>query len=246
MNKTFHLKENFNLSFNESSTITLFIESDLLKINYEFNNGTYNVLVFNNTDKDVEIEEKGFVKNSNVNITYIELNSFKYKQNCNIDVYKDSDLNINSIYLGINNKEIKFDIFNKESNSSVFINNNVVCLNEVDFELDIIGNIAKGAKHSKCHQKSQCLTFESPKKAKVLPVLNIDENDVEASHSLSSGTIDEEVLFYMNSRGLNKKESLGLLLVSYLMPSEDFYKDFEDGLFIKEIADKKVNTVCMM
>ena len=145
------------------------------------------------------------------------MNDYTFKQNCNIDVNRDSNLVINSIYLGINSKNIKFDIYNKGINSIVEITNNVVCLNDTDFELNVIGNIIKGAKNSKCHQKSQCLTFESPKKAKVLPVLNIDENDVEASHSLSCGTIDEEVLFYMNSRGLNKKESLGLLLVSYCL-----------------------------
>ena len=246
MNKAFHLKENLNLTLNESSFITIFVENSKIDINYELNNGDYNILVFNNTDNEVVLNENGVVTNSNVKITYLDLNSYNYEQTCNIDVNKDSSLNINSIYLGKVTKKIKFDLFNKESNSNIFINNNVVCLNDADFELDVIGNIVKGAKNSKCHQKSQCLTFEAPKKSKILPVLNIDENDVEASHSLSSGTIDEEVLFYMNSRGLTNKESLGLLLVSYLMPNEDFYKDYVEGETIKELADRKVNESCSM
>lgn len=246
MDKVFHLKDQFDLELSNSSTVTLFIESSKLNINYQLENGDFKILVFNNTSCDVELNESGFIRNGTLKITYIELNNYKYKQNCKIDVYKDSSIDINSIYLGIDNKNITFDIYNKEVNSSTFINNNVVCLNNADFELEIIGNILKGAKNSKCHQKSQCLTFEAPNKAKVLPVLNIDENDVEASHSLSSGTIDEEVLFYMNSRGLDKKEALGLLLVSYLMPSEEFYKEYEDGLLIKEIADKKVSELCSM
>ena len=78
----------------------------------------------------------------------------------------------------------------------------------------------------------------------MLPVLNIDECDVEASHSLSSGTIDEEVLFYMNSRGLSQTNALSLLLHSYLMPDDEFYKIFENGEMIKEKAASKVENIC--
>ena len=244
MRKVYYLNSDFKLELNESSYITLIIDSDLINIDYELSNGDFNILVFNNSQKDLVLNEKGNVKNASLNITYIELNDAKYKQNNTLNVYKDSSLNINSIYLGVNVKNIVFNMYNLESNSLVKITNNVVCLDDADFSLDIIGNIVKKAKNSKCHQKSQCLTFGSPKKARVLPVLNIDENDVEASHSLSSGTIDEEVLFYMNARGLNAKDALSLLLTSYLMPSEEFYKDYEDGLKIKDIADKKVSKIC--
>lgn len=244
MNKRFDIKNEFLLNLSESSSITLVLNDEKIKIRYELCNGDYNILVFNNTNNGVNLIEEGYIKNSKVNITYIDLNDNKYNQVNNLEVYKDSSLYINCIYLGINEKNIKYNVTNVESDSLVNIINNVVCLNNCDFTLDIIGNIKNGAKRSKCFQKSSCLTFEEPRKAKVLPVLNIDENDVEASHSLSCGTIDEEVLFYMNSRGLTKKEALSLLLTSYLMPDEDFYKTFEDGLLLKDIAEKKVEKLC--
>lgn len=244
MRKAYYLDSNFKLELNESSTITLVINSNSINIDYELKDGEYRILVFNNTNEPLNIFEKGNVINSTCNITYIELNDKKYKQVNTMRIYKNSTLNINSIYLGINSKDITFDMYNLESNSNVTITNNVVCLDDADFSLNIIGNIVKGAKQSKCHQKSQCLTFGKPKKAKVLPVLNIEENDVEASHSLSSGTIDEEVLFYMNARGLSGKDALSLLLTSYLMPNIEFYKEYEDGMKIKEIAEKKVDLKC--
>ena len=148
------------------------------------------------------------------------------------------------IYYFENNKEINFDLLNKEGYSSVEISNNVVCLKDSEISLSVTGNIRKGSKGCKCHQKTRCLTFENPKYAKVLPVLNIDECDVEASHSLSSGTIDEEVLFYMNSRGLSQTNALSLLLHSYLMPDDEFYKIFENGEMIKEKAASKVENIC--
>ena len=244
MRKVYYLDNDFKLELNESSDITLVINSSLINIDYKLKDGEYNILVFNNSNCDSTIKEKGDIINSTCNITYLELNDFKYIQDNSLNVYRDSSLNINTIYLGINTKNITFNMFNLEGNSIATITNNVVCLDDTDFSLNIIGNIVKGAKNSKCHQKSQCLTFGIPKKAKVLPVLNIDENDVEASHSLSSGTIDEEVLFYMNARGLDNKDALSLILTSYLMPGEEFYKRFIDGLKIKEIAFKKVEKIC--
>lgn len=238
-------EKSFDLKLNKSEKVTLILETNKLNINYDLKDGEIDILIFNNTQSDIEINETGTIKNATVKITYLDLNKYNFIQNNKLEVYKDSSLNIHSIYLGVNTKNIKFDITNKESYSSLDIYNNVVALKDSDITLEVIGNIVKGAKSSKCHQASRCLTFEEPKKAKVLPVLNIDECDVEASHSLSSGTIDEEVLFYMNSRGLNKKESLGLLLVSYLLPSEDFYKEF-DALDLKEIADKKVEEACLI
>ena len=198
-----------------SEVITIVLNKDL-EINYHFEDGDYKVLVFNDGYKELTLKEKG-----------------------------DLLLFIYSTYLRCNDKDNMFDLIIKECESKVNFSNKVVCLNQADFKMTIIGKIVNGAKNCKCHQKSNCLTFEDPKNCKVEPILLIDENDVEASHSLSCGTIDDDVLFYMNSRGLDKKASLSLLLLSYLMPSENFYEGFENGLVLKELAEKKVSDLCM-
>lgn len=239
-----YINDESTVTINQSSTIIL--NSKNININYELSNNDYSILIFNDFDGDICVNEKGSINNSNVKINYLQLNKNDLKQNTCINVNKDSNLVVNTTYLGANKKEIVFDLYNKEQDSNVEINNNIVCLSDSDFSLDCIGTIVKGAKRSKCHQKSHCLTIDSPKKARVLPVLNIDENDVEASHSLSSGTIDEEILFYMNSRGLNKNEALNLILKSYLMPSDDYYNEFIDGKFIQEKAIRKVDEICSM
>ncbi len=240
-----NLGNNLDIKLNTSEIITIVIDNDI-DINYEFNNGEYKVLVFNNADKDISLNEKGIVKNSNVEIHYLDLNTNNIKHTNSISVLAHSSLNIYTTYLGCNKKEIDFNLINQEWDSKVDIINKVVCLKDSIFNMTISGKIVKGAKNCKCHQKSNCLTFEKPKQCKVEPILLIDENDVEASHSLSCGTIDEDVLFYMNSRGLDAKAALSLLLFSYLMPSSDFYSQYEDGLHLKAIADKKVADVCGM
>lgn len=242
MPNSIEINDNSLCQINESCT--LIIKSEEVNIKYDFNDGEFNVLIFNDANSNVVINDQGSITNSVVKINYLELNNFDYIQNSNVEVNKNSQLLIVSTYLGVENKKIIFDLYNLGSDSHIEITNNVICLDDADFSLDCIGTIKKGAKRSICHQKSHCLTLDNPKKARVLPVLNIDENDVEASHSLSSGTLDEEVLFYMNSRGLDKKAALGLILRSYLMPNDNYYDGFIDGDAIKELVERKVNHLC--
>lgn len=244
MIKTYTVKDTLKLQIQESSILTIILKGENINIDYALEDGDYSILVFNDSEGDVNLNETGFIKNGSAKISYIELNNHQYRQLNKLEVYKDSALTVDSICLGINKKDITFDLLNKEGHSSVEISNNVVCLKDSKIALTVIGNIKKGSKGCKCHQKSRCLTFESPEYAKILPVLNIDECDVEASHSLSSGTIDEEVLFYMNSRGLSQVDALGLLLHSYLMPDDEFYKLYENGDMIRDKASSKVENIC--
>lgn len=232
------------VTIKESCSVIL--NTNISNIKYELNDTNASILVFNNNNDISILNESGVINNSQVNICYLQLDRFDFKQNTNIVVKENSKLYVNTTYLGVKNKEIVFDLINDGSDSLVEIANNIVCLNDANFSLDCIGTIKKGSKRSICHQKSKCLTIEKPNKAKVLPILNIDENDVEASHSLSSGTIDDEIMFYMNSRGLDKKEALKLILESYLMPSEDYYRPYTNGEYIKEIANKKVEDICLI
>ena len=225
---------------------TLIITCDKADIEYDLKDGDYSILIFNDSNKDLYVYDHGSINNADVRINYLQLDDNKLNQVSKIDVNENSTLTINAIYLGVKEKNIKFDLYNAKRNSTIDIHNNVVCLDGSSFNLDCIGTINKGSKNARCHQANRCLTLGSPKKANVKPVLNIDENDVEASHSLSSGTIDEEILFYMNSRGLSASDALNLILRSYLMPDDNYYENFIDGKDIQSRAIKKVDEVCSM
>ncbi|GEM_PF-1288256 len=248
MSRSITLKDNKNyvLEIDGNDTVTLIVDSAECNIEYAANNADANVLVYIKNEKDTVLNESGSIVNSKLCIKYIELANHCFKQNTNIDVCDNSILEIRTIYLGINDKKVDFDLVNKGVDTEVNIRNNVVCLDKAKVVLNVIGTIVKGAKRAKCHQKNHCLTVDSPEKAVVLPVLKIDENDVEASHSLSSGTIDEEVMFYMNSRGLSKKEALNLMVLSYLMPNEEEFNVFENGKELYELSLGRVKEVCSM
>lgn len=229
---------------NHDDNVTVIIRTDKPDLDYQLSDGEYNILVFVDYAGDINMNERGRIDRANVKMTYFELNDHQFCINSNLDVYLDSSLQVLTIVLANSRKRFDFNLYNKEKGSTVEIANNIVCLADADLIFNCIGIIEKGAKAAKCHQKSRCLTIDDPKRAKVLPILKIDENDVEASHSLSCGTIDEDVLFYMNSRGLSKHDALNLIVNSYLLPDEDFYKKYEDGAIIRKMALRKVGFLC--
>ena len=54
--------------------------------------------------------------------------------------------------------------------------------------------------------------------SEVVPILYIDENDVKASHAMTLGQPDADQLYYLQTRGLNLEQALGLMSIGYFLP----------------------------
>ena len=121
-----------------------------------------------------------------------------------------------------------------------------VVLTNGDYQVKANGQIDKGASGSKSHQVSRVLTFGDKQKATVVPLLMIDENDVEASHAMSIGQLDENQLYYLESRGLRKNEALQLIALGYLMPITKVIDDDELRAYLTKIINEKVQSTCLM
>ncbi len=84
--------------------------------------------------------------------------------------------------------------------------------------IDGIGTITKGQKGSASHQTNKIMVFDPKCRASANPYLYIDEYDVKASHAAGVGKMDEEHLYYLQSRGLSKKQAMQLITYGYLKP----------------------------
>lgn len=102
--------------------------------------------------------------------------------------------------------------------------------------IDGIGTIEKGNCQSSSHQTNKIIVFDQGCNAKANPYLYIDEFDVKASHGASVGKIDEEHLYYLQSRGLNRQEAMHLVTYGYFTPVLEFIKN-------KEIKEQFSNTL---
>ena len=78
--------------------------------------------------------------------------------------------------------------------------------------------IEKGAYGSDTAQKEKIIVFDQGAVGKCSPELDIDENDVVASHSAIVGKLPEEHMFYLLSRGLEESVAKRLLVLGYLRP----------------------------
>ena len=248
MNNIYHVLNNENFVVDEKlgHQLTLLIDAENSFVDYRLTSGVWHIFVYHRSN-DVKLEETfKLERDCEVHITYFDIENSNFKQNSTYSLAKGATLDVKTIYLARNSKDITFDITNHEGMSRVDIDNSVVALKDADFNMNVIGNVVKGAKGSIHHQKNRCLTIDKLNKALIRPILNIDENDVEASHAMSSGTIDENILYYMNSRGLNRHEALVLMVAGYLTLNEQFYKDYQIIDEIKAEIEGKGSELCLM
>ena len=85
-----------------------------------------------------------------------------------------------------------------------------------------MGKIEKGMRQSKNHQHNKGVVLAPKARLDANPLLVIDEFDVEAGHGAAVGRIDEEQLYYMMSRGMDKKTSERLIVNGFLHPLDRY------------------------
>lgn len=219
----------------------IFVDQERIDIDYRIDSGTVNVVIINDHDGDVVISDSGYVKNGAfLQVAYIDLAAGTTWQTSEISAYDGAQINLIGKYLSADKKVIRQKLICEERHAATKVDNSCVCLKGATIDLICEGTIKKGAKGTKSHQQSRCLTIGDPKNTRVEPVLYIDENDVEASHSLSCGTVDDEIMFYMNARGLSYNDALRLFTHSYLMPDEELLEMFDNKDEVLAKLEKKV------
>ena len=150
------------------------------------------------------------------------------KNNLIINIFNENDIKMDINIIQHNNSILKINYLsiNKED-SNVLINvlikaNN----NKCDINYHVISE--NGYSKSKVSVKANKNTFgnvitENLKGLKeggnilIEPILEIDTNEVEASHFVTIGTYDEESLLYLNSLGIKENDAKKLLKKSFML-----------------------------
>jgi hypothetical protein len=85
------------------------------------------------------------------------------------------------------------------------------------------GNILmdSGAVKSEAHLSDHVLLLSRGARADSIPGLEIKASDVKAAHAASVGQVDEEQLFYLESRGLSREAARHLIVVGFLRSALD-------------------------
>lgn len=76
------------------------------------------------------------------------------------------------------------------------------------------GNVdmRRGAKNSTGSEHSSVTILSDGARADAIPCLLVDENEVNASHAATIGSLDEERIFYLMSRGMTRERALKMIV----------------------------------
>ncbi|MBI1871836.1 SufD family Fe-S cluster assembly protein, partial [Candidatus Collierbacteria bacterium] len=80
--------------------------------------------------------------------------------------------------------------------------------------------IREGANQVDDFLEMRILLLDDRSQAKAEPKLEIEANDVKASHAAAVGKIDEEQLFYLTSRGMKREAAEKLIVDGFLRAVE--------------------------
>ena len=165
---------------------------------------------YNNIEQDTNSISETFVLSSGSNF-------IKNEFNCNLNG-KYSSAFINGIISlkKLQHHEIKSNINHLIDNTKSY--QLIKSVLEEDSKGVYQGKIFVNSKAQKTdgYQLSKAILLNKTSEFNAKPELEIYADDVKCSHGSTSGSIDEDSIYYLMSRGLNRKESIKLLVNGFL------------------------------
>jgi Fe-S cluster assembly protein SufD len=95
--------------------------------------------------------------------------------------------------------------------------------------------VKAGAQKTDGYQMSQSLLLDDDCQFYGKPELEIYADDVLCSHGSTTGAIDDEAMFYLQSRGVSKTEAQDLLVLAFLDAAVD---EIEDAAIADDIRSR--------
>ena len=96
------------------------------------------------------------------------------------------------------------------------------------------------AKNCKGYQKKETILLSENAKINAVPNLEIQNNDVMCSHGATISQIDSNKLFYMMSRGINKKDAKKIIIEGFFDPILSRLKEESIEDEVKEAISRRL------
>jgi Fe-S cluster assembly protein SufD len=101
--------------------------------------------------------------------------------------------------------------------------------------------IEKGSRSTASRLEEHAIHLSPAARSDSIPGLKIDTNDVQrAGHASTSGQVDEEMLFYMRSRGIQREDAINLIVMGFFEPVLDRIVDETVRERIAHLIDAKI------
>ncbi|MBN3491150.1 SufD family Fe-S cluster assembly protein [Acholeplasma equirhinis] len=194
-------KENSNVKFlfiadiHNAHSDVSFMSKTLSDSNLEFVGG----FISDKVDVKLHLDLNG--KGANLKLRTIAVSSLNHEQNLDVRMVHYAPMTIAEML-----------------NIGIAGENGIVRINGV-------GQIEQGMKQASDFQTLKGIITNDAAQIDVNPILIIDEFDVKAGHAATVGKLEEDVLYYLRSRGLSLAEAQKLIINGYLQPVIDEIDD---------------------
>lgn len=135
-------------------------------------------------------------------------------------------------------QNISAKVFHNIKETTSKMTNYAICKGSSALNINTDGIIKNGAKGSHITQKSKGILLDTQAVISANPLLHIDEFDCLASHGAGIGSIDEEEIYYLMSRGLNRVDSEKLIINGFIYPVYEAISDGNTKKVISEMINK--------
>ena len=206
-----HLKQNINLGKNSNINITV-------------------LNLLNNNSLSFIASESTIDSHSVLNQTLIDIGGKVKVNNYKSDVKEFGNSYLNNVYLGKNEDIIDMNYYFKNIgiNSLTNIESQGVLNGHSKKTFRSTIDFISGCSKSIGKESENCILLSDTCISKSVPLLLCGEEDVEGAHSVSSGKLEDNKLFYIMSRSLSEEEAKRMIIMS------NFNK------IISSIKDKKL------
>lgn len=156
--------------------------------------------------------------NSNFTINTAIFNSALVRNNLSIEVNGNNcETNLNGLYLGQNKDHI--DNHTIVDHKKPYCNSNEVYKGILDDESVGVFNgkvfVRQDAQITNAYQQNNNILLSDDASINSKPELEIYADDVKCSHGSTTGQIDDEAIFYLQSRGLSRKSAINLMINAF-------------------------------
>ena len=186
---------------------------------------------FNNINQDENSTSETFLLSAGSNFLKNEIN-------CNLNG-KHSSAFVNGIFLIKDNQQHEI---------RTIINHLVQNTKSYQLIKSVLGKDTKAAYQGKIfvkskaqktdgYQLSKAILLDETSEFNAKPELEIYADDVKCSHGSASGSLDENSIFYLMSRGLNYQQSKELLINGFILEVIENITDIEIKNLIKKMME---------
>ncbi|MAF51291.1 MAG: hypothetical protein CMH64_04340 [Nanoarchaeota archaeon] len=181
------------------------------------------VVSFSKKNKNVEIDVDDNGKIDWIDFSLGEGVKSYVKTNLNGINSEGNSLNI---VFGDNSSEFELDnkVVHKGNNSKSDMVVRAVMNEKAKVMQTGLVKVSKNAVNCEGYQKSDVILLSEDAYAEAVPNLEIENNEVKCSHGATVSQIDEDKLFYLQSRGLSLKEAKRVIVEGFFEP---VLKEFE-------------------